>query len=408
MRVLLTDRFVASAKTQGSAAQTDFFDETVSGLVLRVSKGGTRTWSFFYTPPGTRRRARTKLGRYPETSLSRARTLALEGRGLLDEGREPSLVFGAQAAAGMTVDGLKGSYVENYVVPRKLRTAPAFDRRYAKNVRPLIGSMRLADLHRREVNRVLDPILQRGKPVEAARCFEDLRAMFRWAVARGDLEHNPLEAMKSPGKAQVRERVLNDEEMQKLWNGLPEALPRSKMVGSIIKLCLVTGQRVGEVAGMRAAELDIQRGLWTIPGARTKNKHQHIVPLSNLALSLIEELSKKDEFLFPNEAGDGSLPAHAVAKTITKAQARFGLAHWTAHDLRRTVLTKMGELGIAPLVRAHVVNHRTATRAGVTLGVYDHHDYAREKRGALEQWAERLQSIVAGTGASLLSLRKSA
>ena len=100
--------------------------------------------------------------------------------------------------------------------------------------------------------------------------------------------------------------------------------------------------------------------------------------LSDLALEIIGNLG--DAFLFPNDGGGRSLRAHAVAKTITMAQGRFGLPHWTAHDLRRTALTKMGELGIAPIVRAHVVNHRSATRAGVTLGVYDHYDYAKEKR----------------------------
>lgn len=404
MRVLLSDRFVSGAKAQGGAAQTDFFDEQVPGLLLRVSKTGTRTWSLFYSRPGSSRRARLKLGSYPGTSLARARALAVEAHGLLDEGRDPALIFGAQAAAGMTVDALKASYVQNHIVPRKLRTADAWARRYSKNVQPIIGSMRLADLHRREVGRVLDPILKRGKSVEAARVFEDLRAMFRWAVARGDLEHNPVEAMRSPGKAQVRERVLSDEEIKKLWNGLPKALPRSKAVQGIIRLCLLTGQRVGEVSGMRASELDLQRALWTIPGVRTKNKHQHAVPLSNLALELIGDVEEVN-FLFPNEAGDAPLPAHAVAKTITKAQERFGLAHWTAHDLRRTAVSKMAELGVAPIVLGHIINHRSVTKAGVTLNVYSHYNFERERREALELWADRLQAIITGSGAKLLQMR---
>jgi hypothetical protein len=81
------------------------------------------------------------------------------------------------------------------------------------------------------------------------------------------------------------------------------------------------------------------------------------------------------------------------------------MPHWTAHDLRRTVVTRMGELGIAPIVRAHVVNHRTATRAGITLGVYDHYDYFKEKREALNLWAAHLDAIVHG-GAKVLPIRQ--
>ena len=101
-------------------------------------------------------------------------------------------------------------------------------------------------------------------------------------------------------------------------------------------------------------------------------------------------------FLFPDEKGKGPLPAHAVAKTIRKAQERFGIAHWSAHDLRRTAVTRMAELGVSPIVLGHVINHRSVTKAGVTLSVYSQYDYSKEKRAALELWADRLEGIVAG------------
>jgi integrase len=212
-----------------------------------------------------------------------------------------------------------------------------------------------------------------------------------------------MDGMRKPGEAKARERVLSDDEIRALWNALPETLPRSKAVQKIIKLCLVTGQRVGEVIGIHSNELDLKQKIWSIPGARTKHKHKHLVPLSDLAANLI---GVPQGFLFPNEDSDGSLPAHAVAKTITKAQERFGLLHWTAHDLRRTVVTRMAELGIAPIVLWHVINHRSVTKAGVTLSVYSQHSYEREKREALELWADRLEAIVSSpNSASILPLR---
>jgi integrase len=250
---------------------------------------------------------------------------------------------------------------------------------------------------------VLDPILDREATVEAARCFEDMRAMFRWAVQRGDLDHSPMEGMRKPATAAPRERVLTDDEVKKLWRGLPEALPRSLACQQIIKLCLLTAQRVGEVAGMTRAELDLKARTWTIPAARSKNKHSHVVPLSDAALAIIKE-AKGETYLFPDN-GHGALSAHAIGHTIRLAQDRFGLAQWTMHDLRRTAVTGMAKLGVAPIVLGHVINHRSVTKAGVTLGVYVQHTYQNEVRAALDMWSDRVAGIVEG-GAKVLPLKR--
>jgi integrase len=227
--------------------------------------------------------------------------------------------------------------------------------------------------------------------------------MLRWAVSRGDLDHNPIEGMRSPQGSKPRERVLSDEEIRTLWNSLPEVLPQNPDRQRIIKLCLVTGQRVGEVAGMTRAELDLKHRLWKLPGARTKNAHPHTVPLSPLAIELIGKVD--GAWVFPNSEGTGALPPITVAQTIYGAQDRFGIAQWTAHDLRRTALTGMAKLGIAPLVLDHIANHRTTTKAGMTLSVYVHHAYEKEKREALELWADRLQGIVSGGGAKVVRIK---
>src|SRR5262249_53275741 len=118
-------------------------------------------------------------------------------------------------------------------------------------------------------------------------------------------------------------------------------------------------------------------------GARTKNGCPHQVPLSGLAMSIIGEamadIGPDAQFLFPNDDGEGTLPAHAIAKTITRGQERFGIPHWTAHDLRRTAISEMEQLGVAPIVLGHIANHRTTTRAGVTLLHYGRYEYGKEK-----------------------------
>jgi integrase len=184
--------------------------------------------------------------------------------------------------------------------------------------------------------------------------------------------------MKGPPISKPRTRVLSDDEIRALWQGLNEFRPE---VARVIKLCLVTGQRVGEVAGMTSGELDLTGRVWNIPGSRTKNGHPHSVPLSQLALDIIDQT----DWLSIDQA--------QVSSIIHYNQ--LGLApRWTAHDCRRSALTGMAKLGIAPIVIGHVANHRTTTKAGVTLGVYVHHAYEDEKRDALSRWATRLQNII--------------
>jgi integrase len=238
MRVQLTDRFCASAKSPHQA-QTDYFDETVAGLALRVTSNGTKAWTLHYGSP----RKRVTLGRYPSLSLASARARAIETK----EGR----------TAG-TVAALAEVYIRHI---SGLRSAHEIERRLRKDVLPVIGHSPLADLHRRDVTRVLDAKLA-DAPIVARRAFEDIRAMIRFAVSRGDLDHNPIDGMRAPPASKPRQRVLTDDEIRDLWHRLDQV---SNSVATAIKLALITGQRIGEVTGLRPTEIDLARKLWTIP-----------------------------------------------------------------------------------------------------------------------------------------------
>jgi integrase len=401
-RVNLTARFCAGAKSLGT--QTDFFDETIAGLALRVTNRDHRSWSYIYTSPRDGKRARVSLGTYPATSLAAARGKALEARQHVEAGKDPRLVLAGMASAETTLASLIDAYLAD---PEKaaMRSRAEVERRLRKNVLPVIGAVKVTELRRRDVRNVTDAILRRGAKVEATRVFEDVRAMVRWAVQNEYLDANPLDGMSKPAEATASDRVLSDDEIATLWSGLPDALARSVQCQRIIKLCLLTAQRVGEVSGMVRAELDFKAREWRLPGARTKNGHAHVVPLSDDAIRVIREamgdIDAKSEPIFP--AGDGSLSPVAVARTILRANetskekplGRFGVAPWSAHDLRRTALTGMARLGVAPIVLGHVANHRSTTRAGVTLAVYSQYTYDREKRETLEMWADRVATIIA-------------
>jgi integrase len=364
MKVQLTDRFCQHAKS--AEPQTDYFDATVSGLALRVTSKGTKAWTLLYGIP----RRRITLGRYPSLSLASARSLAIETR----EGRTSGTIAALAEVYLKSVSGL--------------RSASGIDRRLRRDVLPLIGHIPLNELHRRDVTRVIDA---KSAPIAARKVFEDVRAMVRWAVARGDLDHNPIDGLRGPPVSKVRTRVLTDHEIRVLWRKLPCL---SANACAVVKLCLITGQRVGEVAGIQKGEIDLDRRVWNIPSSRTKNGHPHQVPLSEMALELALSI-----------CGSNGVSRKHVSDTICDHQDQFGIARWTAHDLRRTALTKMAELGVAPIVLGHVANHRTTTKAGMTLSVYVHHQYEKEKRAALELWADRLRGIISG-GAEVVAMRR--
>jgi integrase len=399
----LTDRYVAAAKCEGRP-QLDIFDSQVKGLALRVSATGRKTWTLFYTRAATGKRARVTLGTYPELGVAKAREKATIEKGAIGEGADPAAQKKAERAA-MRIGELVSLYVERHA--SGLRSGTAIKRRLEKNITAVIGDVKLAELHRRDFTRALDRIVDRGRLTQANRVFEDARAMIRWAVGKGYLDSSPIEQMKRPARTESRDRVLAPEEIRTLWHRLPDAA-MSEATRRIVRLCLITAQRVGEVAGMRRDELDLARALWSLPGSRTKNGQAHDVPLSPQALAVLSEaLEASPEvcpFVFPSPGGQAAIAGHAIATAVRRSQEPIGLPHWTAHDLRRTALTEMAKLGINPLTLGHVANHVSTTRATVTTAVYARYSYDREKRAALDAWGERLEGIV-GQGAAVLPMR---
>lgn len=413
--VELSDRFIQAAKCV-SGRKTDYFDTIVRGLVLRASSGGQKTWYAVYGPPS--KRQWLKLGTYPEVPLGTdkgARQKAKDTRAKVGEGGDPVAEKKAEAAS-QTVRDLVENYIARHAATK--RSGDAIARRLRKNVKDVIGDVKLADLHRRDITRCVDRVKDRGAGTEANRVYEDIRAMVRWARGRGDLDSNLTEGMRKPTETVERDRVLDADEIKTVWAALSEADMRES-TRRIIRLCLITAQRVGEIAGMERNELDLTRGIWTIPPARSKNKREHQVPLSGLAVEIIgqqiadaQALAKRKDravpkWIFPAPGSRAAVTGASVPKAVKRLEEDgkvMGLEPWTPHDLRRTAATGMEELGVSPFVVGHVLNHVSATKSTVTSRVYARYDYMREKRDALDLWADRLAGLIGGKGAAIVPM----
>jgi integrase len=156
-----------------------------------------------------------------------------------------------------------------------------------------------------------------------------------------------------------------------------------------LKLLILTGQRREEVLSADWQEFDLRRKVWTVPAARAKNGKAHVVPLSSQAVKLLEALPSRTGRLFPKGTGIVS----RAAKRIRVAMGH--VPHWTWHDLRRTVATGLQRLKVRLEVTEAILNHVSGSRAGI-VGVYQRHNWAEEKREALNLWARAVDRIVSG------------
>lgn len=401
--VSMTTKFLDGLKC--SDGRMDIFDAITKGLSLRVT-ADRKSWSFLYTPPGGTARARLGLGTYPATDLATARTKAVEARGLVESGKDPRTVTNAQPVVKTMAQLIEDRLDQE--VRGKLRTADEVERRYKKDVIPVVGTVPVRDFRISHLNMILNPVRKRGSLRAVGVLFQDLRALFNFAISQEEVEYSPIAKAKVSLGWTPRDRFLSLEEIKTVWRMLPGALAKSDSVPVILKICLVTGQRLSEVAGMRRPEIDMQKREWLIPAARAKNGHDHLVPLSDLATMLIGDALRETngDYLFPNNEGGGPLQHYAIDRTLGRAQeerpdmplGKFGIARWMPHDLRRTMATQMSMeengLEIPDLYISHVLNHRSATKSSITQRIYIQNTYAREKREALDKWGEFLANLV--------------
>ena len=232
-----------------------------------------------------------------------------------------------------------------------------------------------------------DPSESRGRALAAA-----LGKLFSWATQHRKVEVNPALGMYRPKPPTARARVLTDAEVKAVWEASDEV---GFPFGRVVQLLMLTGQRRDEVAGMRWSELNDDFSVWDIPPSRTKNKLPHVVPLPPLAREIIASVPRVvgSDLVFTTS---GRTPISGFSKFKSRLDAEMDASqHWQIHDLRRTAVTKMADLGVLPHVVEAIVNHVSGHKGGVA-GIYNRAVYMPERTAALELWAERVSTIVGG------------
>ena len=407
MQKVLTDAYLR-ALAPPATGRLEISDTRCGGLVLRVTAAGVKSWSFRFRDRITQAPLRVTIGRYPDVGLSAARGAADGYRKTVSAGGNP-----AEAKRGASGDKSFGALAERYLEEhaRRRKRSHAVDQRNLKNhVLPRWKNRAYASIKRADVIELVEDLVSNGTPTLANRIQSLISTVFTFALDAGLVEFNPCHRLRKRGQENVGRRVLSDAEIRLFWRGIVDS-PLTHHAGLALRLALLTGARVGEVAGICREELehlgDPDLAAWTISGPRVKNGRDHMLPLSPMARGLVLELlaviDNGERYLLPIRSPRHT--GHMRSTSLTDGMANFAerlsgdddaVRTWraeppTPHDLRRTVETRLASMGVPREIRDAVLNHAIS---GVGSKHYNRYDFAAEKRAALTRWALAVATIL--------------
>lgn len=403
-RQKLTDSVVKAMKLPAAGAY-EVRDTEVTGLSVLVSFGGTKSWWLNYTYPrgkgGIRRRWR--LGTFSESRA--AGDAGKSGNAKVEDARRRArhawddLQLGIDPAAAVreahaisaarreepTWADLCRRYIKEQASPScKPRTVRLYERLIANFLLSQWGPRKAKDVVRADVKELIGEVRGQGKNAQANQVQVLIGAICAFGVREEILAVNPAVGIERVALA-PRERILSAEEIRLLW----------PLLDAPLRLLLLTGQRNNEVVEMGWKEIDLDAGTWTLPGPRSKNGKKHLIPLVGEAARILRELPRSD---------NGRVFPVGIRRSFDRARAASGIEdNFTIHDLRRTVVSRLSELGVLPIVVSKIVNHAERTN-DTTQRVYNQYEFQKEKRDALTKWGRELERIVSGAKATVTDI----
>jgi integrase len=377
-----TQKVITDLDLPAGKSETIIFDDDLPGFGLRIRAGGKRTWIYQYKIGNQNRRI--TLGAATALSLANARATAIKIHAQVRLGRDPSVEKAeAQARASDTVAAALQSYLTYQRTRLRPRSYVEVERYLMRHGRPL-HTMQLDKVDRRAIAAEISAAAVKSGAVTANRMRASLSAFFAWCIGEGLLDLNPVIGTNRQEESS-RTRVLTDDELKSIWNALG-----SDDYSTVVKLLMLTGQRADEIAALRWSE--IVGDQIVLPESRTKNGRQHVIPMSSSVQAILDGRAHNDEFVFGRRHGR---PFSGWGVCKAALDQRTKLKHWTHHDLRRTMATRLAESGTAPHIIEAVLNHVSGHKAGIA-GIYNRASYEDQKRIALEKWAAHVEQAVSG------------
>jgi integrase len=385
-RIKLTKSVIDALPTTKS--DVVYWDAASPGFGMKVTPKGRKVFIVLYRTGGTGSKLRKyTIGPYGHVTLHQARVAAQKVFAAKLEGRDPAAE--KREAKRRVVADLVEDLLETFITQRlsQNRSAAETSRLLRREVgKPWVGRS-IHAIGKRDVVEVVSAIVQRGAPGAANKTLKSLKTFLRWCVGQAVLDQSSAEGVPLPTKEVARDRVLNDTELTQV---ILAARKIGGPYGAIVELLALTGQRREEVACLHWEELDLAQRTCTIPKARTKNAKAHIVHLSRQALAVLKRADQRGPFVFTLL---GTKPFQDFARAKRRLDRLSGVTGWRLHDLRRTCVSGMARLGVAPHVADKILNHQAGAISGVAA-VYQRHEFLSERRQALDLWGGHVGAIL--------------
>jgi integrase len=393
-------------------------DTQVPGFGVRVRASGSVAYVVMKRLPGDTKPTRVTLGRVGEITLQEARDKARGAAAAIRQGidvnqqkrqalagrrAEREAAIRVRAETGYAPDSF-GELATRYIEREcgRLVRGAEIERTIRRELLPQLGNRPFCELRRRDLNAVANAIVDSGRPAAAHKVREIGKRITSWADNEELIDRDPFEGGQNPVRREERARALSAPEIAALWwawetMGAP--------MGAFMRFALVTGQRRTEIATMERSELDLEARQWSIPAEKAKNRRAHLVPLSRLAIEILEGVPALDDrFVFSTRPGTH---ISGFSKAKVRAAGLSGVMDWRLHDLRRTAATRLAELGVAHPVVSKLLNHSPRGVMGVT-SIHNRYEYLGERRDAMERWAQRIGEIVNPPPANVVPLHAAA
>jgi integrase len=390
------------------------WDSKLTGFGLR-ERNGRKTWIVQYRLGHKQRRM--KVGSAEKLTEAKAREAARKTLARVELGEDPAADKAqTRKEAKHTLRSVATDYLAAKKPQLRARTyrelvrylgvdpdaGPEEARRRKRDLTgywSTLHSVPVNVITRRDVAAELGRITRKNGATAAVRARSTLSAFYVWCLGEGLCDANPTIGTNKPAESKPRDRVLDgaikdDGDRAKLYE-LPELRAVWRAAGDdahgrIVKLLIMCGARREEVGGLRWTEINSVAHMICLPADRCKNGHTHDIPLSEFAWALLPE--RTGEFVFGGHRG---FTAWSRAKADLDKRLGESVAAWRVHDIRRTVATRLGDLGVLPHVIEAALNHQGGTKRGVA-GTYNKSSYDRECRAALMMWSDHVRSVVEG------------
>ena len=365
-----------------------YWDAGCPGFGVKVTPKGRKVFIVLYRTGGAGSRLRKyTIGPYGRVSLHQARVSAQKVFAAKLEGRDPAAE--KRAAKRRVVTDRVEDLLETFISQRlsQNRSGGEIARLLRREVGKAWAGRSIHEIGKRDVVDVVAAIEQRGAPVAANKALKSIKTFLRWCVGRALLDQSPAEGVPLPSKEIARDRVLDDSELARI---ILAARKMGEPYGGIVEFLALTGQRREEVARLQRDELDLPRRVWLIPKSRTKNAKSHVVHLCPQAIAVLKGTGQWEPYVFSRL---GTKPFNEFSRAKRRLDDLSGVTGWRLHDLRRTCVSGMARLGIAPHVADKILNHQSGTISGVAA-VYQRHQFHAERKEALDRWGAHVARIV--------------